>query len=338
MLNSETTVNSSNTPLPFDVVGVGESMLTLYPENPDSNLDLMRFSWDVGGAESNVVRVLAALGLRSRWVSRLGKDLAGTLVHDVIADSGVDTSLVEFVDDAPTGLMLKESTSLSRGVRYYRTGSAASSMTSESIPLGHCLSGRLLHVSGITLSLSQGCQDLVMDLLTEPGVALRSFDINWRPALWPSEIPGELFANAANRADIVFVGIDEAQALWGATDPTQVRMVLDRPGRVIIKNGPDGTYSIVGDRLTFEETLHGSIVDLMGAGDAFAAGYLTGLLYGAADERRLLRLGHILAMAAITSERDVGIPLPWPVINRMLEASADQWRSFVYDEFAGAKA
>lgn len=334
MLHRQTAVNSSNARLPFDVVGVGESMLTLYPENPDA----MRFSWDVGGAESNVVRALAALGLGSSWVGRLGTDLAGRLVHDVIADSGVDMSLVQFVDDAPTGLMLKESTSSSRGVRYYRTGSAASSMTSEAMPLGHCLSGRLLHVSGITLSLSQECQNLVLDLLTEPGVALRSFDINWRPALWPSEIPGELFANAANRADIVFVGIDEAEALWGASDPTQVRMVLDQPYRVVIKDGPNGTYSIVGDHLTFEAALRGSIVDPMGAGDAFAAGYLAGLLDTESDERRSLRLGHVLAMSAITSERDVGIPLPWPVINRMLEASADKWRSFVYDDFAGARA
>ena len=285
-----------------------------------------------------MVRTLAALGLRSSWVSRLGTDLAGSLVHDVIANSGADTSLVEFVADVPTGLMLKESTASSRRVQYYRTGSAASFMTSGSIPLGHCLSGRVLHVSGITLSLSEECQNLVMDLLTEPGAALRSFDVNWRPALWPSGTPGDLFANAANRADVVFVGIDEAEALWGASDPTQVRMVLDQPSRVVIKDGSDGTYSIVGDHLTFEAALHGTVVDPMGAGDAFAAGYLAGLLNTTADERRSLRLGHVMAMAAIASEHDVGIPLPWPVINRMLGASADEWRSFVYDDFAGARA
>ncbi len=327
-------INSSKPAPPFDVVAVGESMLTLYPESPDS----IRFSWDVGGAESNLIRTMAALGLRSSWVSRLGTDLAGSLVHDVIASSGADTSLVEFVADAPTGLMLKDSTASSRRVQYYRAGSAASSMTTGSIPLRHCLSGQILHVSGITLSLSEECRSLVMDLLTELGAAMRSFDVNWRPALWPAVTPGELFANAANQADVVFVGIDEAKALWGASDPAQVRTVLNQPSRVVIKDGPDGTYSFVGDDPTFEAALSGTIVDPMGAGDAFAAGYLAGLLTAPADERRSLRLGHIMAMAAITSEHDVGIPLPWPVINRMLGVSANEWRSLVYDDFVGAIA
>lgn len=327
-------INSLNTAPSFDVVAVGESMLTLYPESPDS----IRFSWDVGGAESNVIRTLAALGLRSSWVSRLGADLAGSLVHDVIASSGADTSKVEFVADAPTGLMLKESTASSRRVQYYRAGSAASSMATGSTPFGHCLSGQVLHLSGITLSLSEECRRLVIDLLAEPGAALRSFDVNWRPALWPAATPSELFANAANRADVVFVGIDEAKALWGASDPTQIRAVVDQPGRVVVKDGPNGTYSFVGDEPAFEAALSGTIVDPLGAGDAFAAGYLTGLLTAPADERRSLRLGHIMAMAAIASEHDVGNPLPWPVINRMLGASADEWRSLVYDDFIGARA
>ena len=334
MSHDETALSSANAPLQLDVVGVGESMLTLYPESPDS----IRFSWDVGGAESNVVRTLAVLGQRSGWVSRLGTDLAGSLVHDVIAGSGVDTSLVEFAADAPTGLMLKDAAVSVGRVQYYRAGSAASFMTSGSIPLGHCLSARVLHLSGITLGLSEECRSLVIDLLTEPGEALRSFDINWRPALWPAATPGELFADAANRADAVFVGIDEAEALWGASGPAQVRAVLHRPSRVVVKDGPKGTYSFVEDQLNFEAALQGTIVDPMGAGDAFAAGYLAGLLNTPGDERRSLRLGHIMAMAAMASQQDVGIPPPWPVINRMLGANADEWRSLVYDDFDGASA
>lgn len=327
-------VDSLNDLPPFDVVGVGESMLTLYPDSSDPT----RFSWDVGGAESNVIRTLAALGLRGSWVSRLGADLAGSLVHDVIAGSGADTSLVEFVSDAPTGLMLKEGTASARRVQYYRSGSAASSMTSGSISLRRCLGARVLHVSGITLSLSAECRKLVMQLMTEPGPAVRSFDINWRPALWPSATPGELFADAANNADVVFVGIDEAEALWGAGDPAEIRAVLNQPGRVVVKDGSDGTYSFVGDELAFESALLGSVVDPMGAGDAFAAGYLAGLLAPTPDERRSLRLGHIMAMAAIAGEHDVGIPPSWSVINRMLGASADEWRSLVYDDLVGAGA
>ena len=334
MLSDENAATSKTHPQRFDVVGVGESMLTLYPNNSDT----VAFAWDIGGAESNVVRSLAALGFRSSWVSRLGTDLAGTLVHNVISASGTDPSMVEFVADLPTGLMLKQSKETEHRVQYYRTGSAASTMNAESIPLKHCLNGRILHLSGITLGLSKGCCDLVLKLLQEPGTALRSFDINWRPALWPSAPPSELFAEVANHAAIVFVGVDEADALWGVSDPAQIFSVLNQPERVIIKDDAQGSYALVGDDLTFESALCGTVVDPMGAGDAFAAGYLAGLLKAEADERHCLRLGHIVAMSAIDSEHDVGTPLPWTVINHILEASDNEWRSIRYDNLVDSIA
>jgi hypothetical protein len=114
----------------FDVVGLGESMLSLFRD-----ADPLGFSWDIAGAESNVVRNCAALGLRTSWVSRLGTDVAGPLVHDAIAGAGVDTTSVVHVDDAPTGLMLKGPPEMQPRVQYYRSGSAASQMSPNRLSL-----------------------------------------------------------------------------------------------------------------------------------------------------------------------------------------------------------
>ncbi len=319
----------------FDVLAVGESMLTLY-RDLDAVTDT--FAWDVCGAESNVARYCAALGMNSGWVSRLDGGMAGSLVHDAVTASGVDTSLVGLCEDAPTGLMLRDSPERGQRVQYYRSGSAASLMSPETVPVEVCLDARAVHLTGITLALSAGCRDLVMALLSERDDALRSFDLNWRPALWPDGPPGDLFLEAANMGDIVFVGLDEAAAVWGFSQPSQVRSALPRPRIVVVKDGATGTHTFAPDGAHFEPALRGSIEGPRGAGDAFAAGFLCGYLSHPTDLQRCQRLGHVVAMSAMTSELDVG-PLPeTAVIEAMLDVDAREWSELVYPDPPGLES
>ncbi|MCE2512206.1 MAG: sugar kinase [Acidimicrobiia bacterium] len=302
-------------------------MLTLY-RDPDPAAD--NFAWDVCGAESNVALYCAALRLSSAWVSRLDAGMAGSLVHDAVAAGGVDTSLVELCEDAPTGLMLRDTPERNQRVQYYRRDSAASLMSPETVPIETCLDARAVHLTGITLALSDGCRDLVRALLSEPASALRSFDVNWRPALWPDGPPGELFEEAANLADIVFVGLDEAAAVWGFSEPSQVRSALPRPRIVVVKDGAVGVHTFTPDGEHFEPALRGPIAGPRGAGDAFAAGFLCGYLTHPTDLQRCQRLGHVVAMSAMTSELDVG-PLPdASAIDAMLEVDPQEWSELVY--------
>ena len=313
----------------FDVLAVGESMLTLH-RDPTAAADT--FAWDVCGAESNVARYCAALELSSSWVSRLGTGMAGSLVHDAVARSGVDTSHVQYCDDAPTGLMLRDSPEHGQRVQYYRKGSAASMMSPEVVSVEACLDARIVHLSGITPALSNGCQRLTEALLSEPSDALRSFDVNWRPALWPDGPPRELFLELAGLADIVFVGLDEASAVWGFSDPADVRSALPQPRIVVVKDGASGVHTYAGEAALFEPALRGPIVGLRGAGDAFAAGFLSGMLTHPDNLQRCQRLGHVAAMSAMTSESDVGsLPDP-PAIEAMLAADAQQWQEVTYPE------
>ena len=290
------------------------------------------FSWDIAGAESNVARNCAALDLQTSWISRLGTGVAGPLVRDVIADGGVDTSRVVFSKDAPTGLMLKGPPEMQPRVEYYRRDSAASQMSPTNVDIAGCLDTIVVHLTGITLALSESCRELVILLLDTAASALRSFDLNWRPALWPSPAPAEFLADTANRADIVFVGLDEAEAVWGLSTPTEVRAMLDQPRYLVVKDGATGVHTFVDGTAHFEPALSGTVVDPMGAGDAFAAGFLYGIVKHHDDVQRCSRLGHIVAMSAVSSPNDVGQVPDWSAIDRMLSVGDREWASLAYPD------
>ena len=226
--------------------------------------------------------------------------------------------------------MLRDSPERGQRVQYYRKGSAASLMSPGTVSVEACLDTRAVHLTGITMALSGGCRELVMALLSEPAGAVRSFDLNWRPALWPDGPPGELFLEAADRADVVFVGLDEAAAVWGFTEPSQVRAALPGPQVVVVKDGAVGVHTFTAGGAHFEPALRGPIVGPRGAGDAFAAGFLAGYLAHPTDIRRCQRLGHVVAMSAMVSELDVG-PLPdEAAIEAMLALDAAGWAETPY--------
>jgi 2-dehydro-3-deoxygluconokinase len=282
----------------FDVVCVGESMALVTPD-PPAPLEFggpMRL--EVAGAESTVACYLAMLGARAAWASRVGDDPLGRLLLNRIDSYGVDTTLVEVDAAAHTGVFFKDPGERTT-VYYYRAGSAASRLGPSLVP---SLSG-LVHLSGITPALSASCAALVEAVLESDATV--SFDVNYRPALWPVTAAGPELARLAGRADVVFVGLDEAQTLWGVRTPADVRALLPGPSAVVVKDGAVGAHS--DD--TFVPALAVDVVEPVGAGDAFAAGYLYARLTGRAEADRL-RLGHLVAGAALRVTGDVGVLPP----------------------------
>jgi 2-dehydro-3-deoxygluconokinase len=282
----------------FEVVCVGESMALVTPD-PPAPLSLggpMRL--DVAGAESTVACYLAMLGVRSAWASRVGDDPLGDLLRTRIASYGVDTSLVETDPAAPTGVFFKDPGERTT-VYYYRSGSAASRLGPELLP---ALSG-VVHLSGITPALSSSCADLVEQVLASP--LTTSFDVNYRPGLWPAAAAAPVLRRLANQADVVFVGLDEAQTLWDVATPGDVRALLPAPGILVVKDGAVGAYSFGPAGPAFVPAPAVEVVEPVGAGDAYAAGYLYGVLHDLPETDRL-RLGHLVAGAALRVTGDVG--------------------------------
>lgn len=305
--------------LDTEVVALGESMVTFLPSRPGRLADVPSFERAIGGAESNVVCALAAAGHRTRWVSRVGTDGFGDHLLETIGRYGVDTSAVGRDPHRPTGIYFRTADDRdtdAHEVVYYRAGSAASAMSPATVDHDALWSGRVLHLSGITPALSADCLALVRDLCERrPGRrSTVSFDVNHRPGLWRTGGGADVLLDLARGADLVFVGEDEAAAAWGVTGgPDAIREALPGPAVLVVKQGARGATVLAADHATGRDTstfvpaLRVDVVAPVGAGDAFAAGFLSATLRGLSAEHRL-RHGHLMAAAALTVPGDLAAP------------------------------
>jgi 2-dehydro-3-deoxygluconokinase len=313
-----------------DVVALGESMVTFLPSRPGRLADVPSFDRAIGGAESNVACVLAAAGHTARWVGRVGADGFGDHLVERIAAYGVDVTSVPRDPARPTGVYFRTAGDRGTGaheVAYYRAGSAASAMSAANVDLAAVRAGRVLHLSGITAALSDDCRAL-LDELTEPrpGRPLLSFDVNHRPGLWRTAEGPLVLLDLARRADVVFVGEDEAAEAWGVTGgPEAVREALPEPGVLVVKQGARGATAFEGRRPpAFEPAPHVAVVAATGAGDAFAAGFLSGTLRGLPLKSRL-RHGHLFAAAALTASGDLTAPPARDHADRLTALDDSAW-------------
>ncbi|MEU5473748.1 sugar kinase [Streptomyces lydicus] len=296
-----------------DVVCLGESMVTFLPRHPGRLADVPSFDRAIGGAESNVACTLARTGHTARWISRVGADGFGDHLLAAIADCGVDVSHVRRDPRRPTGIYFRtagDRATDAHEVAYYRAGSAASAMSAATVDPAAAGSGRVLHLSGITAALSADCLGLMRALTARrPGRPLVSFDVNHRPGLWRDPADARVLLDLARGADLVFVGEDEAADAWGLTGgPDAVRAALPEPATLVVKRGAGGAvaYDRHGGRHA-EPAPRVDVVAAVGAGDAFAAGYLSAALRDLPVPARL-RYGHLWAAAVLTVPGDLAEP------------------------------
>ncbi|WP_457541604.1 sugar kinase [Streptomyces filamentosus] len=313
-------------------------MVTFLPSRPGPLADVPAFTRAIGGAESNVACTLAAAGHRARWVSRVGTDGFGDHLLDTVAAYGVDTGAVRRDPHRPTGVYFRtdaDRATDAHEVVYYRAGSAASAMSPATVPYATVADARILHLTGITAALSADCRALLHELTApRPGRPLVSFDVNHRPALWRDGTAPEVLRELADRADLVLVGTDEAERLWGTADPAALRALLPGPAALVVKDGARtalvlertaGPEAPTGpDVLTVVPAPRVEVVSAVGAGDGFAAGFLSGTLRGL-DARARLRHGHLMAAAALTAPGDLAAPPRRARADRLAALGTDAW-------------
>lgn len=288
----------------IDVLCIGETMALVTPDRPEPVDSAESFRVEAGGAESNVACHLAAAGRAASWFGAVGDDALGRRVLRFLAIRGVDVSLARVDPEAPTGLYVKDPGS---GVVYYRRGSAASRLGPADIAHLPWPQAHIAHLSGITLALSPTASDLVasaMEVAPSQGV-LVSFDVNYRAALWESRSrAASAILEAARRADIVWVGRDEAALLWNAGNAQEIRGLLPTTTHLIVKDADVEATEFSGEDRVAVPTPRIAVVEAVGAGDAFAAGWIDAYLSGAPPAVRLAR-GHEFAGRALRSTSDV---------------------------------
>jgi 2-dehydro-3-deoxygluconokinase len=268
-----------------DVVALGETMLSVVAV--DAPLArATTFHVTHGGAESNVCVGLCRSGLRAAWVSALGADEAGDRIADALAREGVDPRWVRRDAERPTGLMLRDTVGT---VRYYRTGSAASSLSPEDLEGVPLERARAVFVTGITALIGAEPGRAALELL-RGATGLRVVDVNLRSRLWGSDRAVELIAPLLGEADVALAGEHEWRAFDRAAEGLDLarRVAARGPREVVIKRGSGGAGALDAEGRWFDHAPEpGPDVDPVGAGDAFDAGYVAARLDGATVEEAL---------------------------------------------------
>ncbi|MFF1542946.1 sugar kinase [Streptomyces sp. NPDC058291] len=323
-----TAIGAGNAPGLVDVVALGESMVALVPSRPGRLADVPSFDRGIGGAESNVVCALAAAGHPARWVSRVGADGFGDHLVETVGSYGVDVGQVRRDPVRPTGVYFRtagDRAGDAHEVAYYRAGSAASAMSADTVGLDAVRAGRVLHLTGITAALSADCLGLLRDLTARtPGRPLVSFDVNHRPRLWTDGNSPHVLLDLARGADLVFVGDDEAADVWGLDGPDAVRAALPGPEVLVVKQGERGATVFDRERVLHVPAPRVDVVAAVGAGDAFAAGFLSATLRGLPLRDRL-RHGHLMAAAALTVPGDLATPPSRDHADRLAALDDSAW-------------
>ena len=230
---------------------LGETMAAFAPDRTGPLRYVPNYSLRIAGAESNTAIGAAKLGVSAAWISRLGADEFGQYIRNQIRAEGVDCSGVHFDPAHRTGVMFKQTGSGESSVFYYRENSAASHMTPQDLDEALFRGCRILHLSGITPVLSESCAETVQAAirLAQKYGARVSFDPNIRQKLWNGRDYTPLLRQLTTRAEIVLMGLDEAEVLFGTRNVEQLCAGLFAVGHTEVaafKDGSRGAWIATG--------------------------------------------------------------------------------------------
>jgi 2-dehydro-3-deoxygluconokinase len=297
----------------FDATSFGETMLRLSVPEGRRLEDTRHLDMGIGGAESNVCAALAGLGRRVGWLSRLPVNPLGRHVLRQMRAAGIDTEAVILAPGTRLGTYYIEFAKQPRAIQvtYDRAQSAASQLKSHEVDWEYLLNTRVLHLTGITPALSEGCLELVREAMRrakDKGVRV-SFDVNYRTRLWSAQEAADTLSELLPEVDILICGMKDARALFGLDgSPEQMlTSLVARFGvaRTVLTLGSDGALAHDDGRLLQQPSIPATIIDRIGAGDAFAAGLLDGCLDASLEEG--LRRGVGLASLAVSQHGDMVI-------------------------------
>jgi 2-dehydro-3-deoxygluconokinase len=302
------------------VLTVGETMALLDPLEDRVEAGTT-FRLRVAGAESNFAIALTRLGVEVAWVSRLGVDTFGDLIATTLAAEGLDLRHARRVPSRPTGVYFKERREGATRVFYYRAGSAASALAPDDLP-DEALDGvELVHLTGITTALSPSARELVIDVArrarSRGGRVL--FDPNYRAPLWESPAAAAAaLADVLPNVDWYLCGLDEGNALFGTASAEELVGAIEGAGArgAVVRIGARGALVRDGTQLVEVPPRRlEAVLDEVGAGDGFAAGFSYGLLQGW-DAQACARAGNAVAAAALRGTGD------WETYPRLAELRA----------------
>lgn len=303
----------------FDLVTFGETMIRLATLDHERLEDADRLALRIGGTESNLAVALARLGRRVAWCSALPNNPLGRRIARELRGHGVDVSYVHWAEQGRAGLYFLDVGSAPRPTRvvYDRAASVVAQLDPEQVDYALVARSRHLHLTGITPALSANCAEICLrlaDAAVAAGVPF-SLDINYRALLWSPEQAQAGLAPLLARATLVLCGAADAGTIWGlGGEPADVAarlLELSTAETVVVTTGASGATALgrAGNAVSVPAPAV-AIVDPVGAGDAFAAGFLHRWMNDAGDPTTALRTGIAMAALKMTMPGDLALVTP----------------------------
>jgi 2-dehydro-3-deoxygluconokinase len=273
-----------------DLVGLGEVMLRLAAPPPQRLDQSVALDVQIGGSEANVLAAVSRLGLRTAFISALPAEHAwGDRTVRELSGHGVDCTGVLRRPGSRMGLYFLEYGVPPRPVRvlYDRRDSAMSQLVPEEVDWGIVLGARMVHLSGITAALGDNLRAVIRRACREAqsaGVPV-SFDVNYRSRLWSAKEARDFLSEALTAVRYLFIGSDDAETVFELSgEPEKVLRGLARlapAATIALTLGEAGSAVLDAGAVLRPSRLYTvTTVDRVGAGDAYAAGFLWRVLQG----------------------------------------------------------
>lgn len=290
----------------MDVVCLGELLIDMFPaELGRSLVDVSAFRPKPGGAPANVAVAATRLGAKSAFVGKVGEDLFGHFLAEVLAQEGVNTQGMRYDDEARTTMaiiaMPDENTA---EFVFYRNPGADMRLRVDELDRALLSEARAFHFGSLSLTdePARSATREAARVAREAG-ALVSYDVNYRPSLWrdPEEAIQQAMAMLAH-VDLLKVNEGELALLSGQeVDPadanqigTAAQALLEQgPELCVVTLGPNGSTFQVAEGGEYIPPFEVETVDAVGCGDAFVAGLLTQLVGGEGSWRDRLSVAQL---------------------------------------------
>ena len=283
------------------VVTFGEAMIRLTPAGHRRLEQAYSLDVEIGGAELNTAVGLVRLGRKAAWVSRLTDNPLGRLIVNRAREAGVSTKAVLFTEQDRVGVYFLEQGAAPRasGIVYDRANSAMAKIRPGMIPWAQLLPGaNWFYVTGITAALSAASAAATLEALRaakEAGLTT-CLDPNYRAKLWTVEEARAWLREAVEHVDVLVTNPEDAGRFFEAPGGDPEKVAADLAARfnlvavaLTLRQTPSvwrnavSAVGFAGGRVVRSPSYEVEVVDRLGAGDAFVAGLLHGLLDGDLD-------------------------------------------------------
>lgn len=298
----------------MDIISIGDGLITFDPVSKGPLRFVNQFERKIGGAELNVLIGCARLGLKTGWISRLGKDEFGKHIVNTVRGEGIDVGEVFLEEGYPTSLNFKEVQESGSGKTfYYRHKSPTETITPDILPIGYIKSAKILHVTGVYPAINQNNRDVILkaiQIARENGVKV-SFDPNIRLRLWTEEEARETIISYLPYVDYLLAGKEELELIFQTTQMETIIKELSHYSceKIVMKDGENGASVLMdGKWLHLQAPKVVKVVDTVGAGDGFDAGFLYGILQNWPIEKTLEFANTIGSMVVQVSGDNEGLP------------------------------